>query len=355
MKKACQKKKTDTKKAIRAFAKKAGRVAAGSGLVLGGLALATGALYTEIMTSVIARRRTAGTDAIITLAMGGAPDSHDPIYDEWAEALRNTPTQTVAIRSRENYVLRGRWYPAENAKRIVILVHGWHSCWDLDFSGSAPFLHKEGCSLLLIDQRCHGESGGDLISYGIKEKDDVLLWLEWVERTHPGLPVYLCGVSMGAATVLMAAGESLSGRVRGVIADCGYSSPTPVIKGTLTHTLGKWGTPTYMAIDLNCRRRGGFSLSESSPAQALKKNTDIPCLFFHGDADPLVPWTMSLENYRACRAPKELVVVHGAGHAMSYIVEPGLYREKLCAFFEANDPPPTPKRRRFGRRKENAS
>ncbi len=351
MKKSC----TQKKKTARAFARKAGRVAAGSGLVLGGLTLAVGALYTEVMTSVIARRRTPGTDAIVSLATGDPPDNHDSIYDEWAEALRNTPTETVAIRSRENYVLRGHWYPAENAKRIIILVHGWHSRWNLDFCGSAPFLHGEGCSLLLIDQRCHGESGGDLISYGIKEKDDVLLWLEWVERSHPGLPVYLCGVSMGAATVLLAAGEPLDGRVRGVIADCGYSSPTPVIKDTLKKAIGKWGAPTYMAIDLNCRRRGGFSLAKDTPVRAMAKNTEIPCLFFHGDADKLVPWTMSLENYRACRAPKELVVVHGAAHAMSYIVEPGLYREKLLAFFEANDPPPTPPKRRFGRRKKETA
>ena len=328
------------------------------GVLIAAILLFTLAVTVYFFFHAVCRNDKYTVDAALARMRNKVPPEHFALIKKGAEGFIAAPRKDVFIISRDGLKLHGFFIeqPAPTAARgTIILVHGWHSCWDLDFSGSAPFLHKEGCSLLLIDQRCHGESGGDLISYGVKEKDDVLLWLEWVERTHPGLPVYLCGVSMGAATVLMVAGESLSGRIRGVIADCGYSSPTPVIKGTLTHTLGKWGAPTYMAIDLNCRRRGGFSLSESSPAQALKKNTDIPCLFFHGDADPLVPWTMSLENYRACRAPKELVVVHGAAHAMSYIVEPGLYREKLCAFFEANDPPPTPKRRRFGRRKENAS
>ncbi len=332
---------------------KAGRVAAGVGLALGGTALAGAALYTEVMTSVIARRRTPGTDAIIAMATGKESDAPDPTYETWAEALKQAAPEQVAIRSHDNYVLRAHWYPTAEAKRIVIMVHGWHSRWNLDFSGSSPYLHDNGCSLLLIDQRCHGESGGDLISYGIRERYDVLSWLEWVEENHPGLPIYLCGVSMGAATVLMAAGLPIAGRVCGIIADCGYSTPQEIIKITLEKAIGKMAAPTLAAVNLNCKRREDFTFRDYTPIEAMTQNTEVPCLFIHGDDDKLVPFRMSVENYYACQAPKDILIVHGAAHGLSFVVDPEAYKQKLTAFFAAYDAlaKPAPKRRLFGRRK----
>ena len=152
--------------------------AAGAGLALGGVALAAATLYTEVMTSLVARRRTPTTDTLTAIATGKPIPPLDPVIREKADALLAAPTETVAIRSKEGYVLRAHWYPATDAKRIIILAHGWHGSWNVDFSLSSPFLHDNQCSLLLIDQRCHGQSGGDLISYGINERYDVLAWLE---------------------------------------------------------------------------------------------------------------------------------------------------------------------------------
>jgi pimeloyl-ACP methyl ester carboxylesterase len=254
----------------------------------------------------------------------------------------------VAIRSREGYVLRAHWYPAKDAKRTVILAHGWHSDWYVDFSASSPFLHDHACNLLLIDQRCHGESGGDLISYGIAERYDILAWLDWLEEHHGGYPVYLCGISMGAATVLMAAGLPIAGRVKGIIADCGYSTPHEIVELTLKKNVGGLAAPTLAAVNLNCKLREGFTLKDYSPIEAMAVNTEIPCLFVHGDADTLVPWRMSLENYYACRAPKDLLIVNGAGHGLSFLVDPDRYKQKVLDFFAAYDTPvelPVKKRR----------
>lgn len=330
------------------------RIAAGVGLAVGGAALATAAVYTEIMTSVVARRRNPRTDALIAMTTGKEETPPDASITALAQALKDTPTETVAIRSRDNYVLRAHWYPVEGAKRIVMMVHGWHSKWNLDFSASSPFLHENGCSLLLIDQRCHGESGGDLISYGIHERYDVLSWLDWLEENHAGLPVYLCGVSMGAATVLMAAGPDTSGRVCGIIADCGYSTPQEIIKLTLEKNIGKMAGPTLAAVSVNCKLREKFTFKDYTPLQAMVQNKDIPCLFVHGDADDFVPWRMSLENYYACQAPKDLLVVNGAGHAMSFLVNPEAYKKKVLDFFAAYDPVPVepePRRCLFGKKK----
>ena len=332
----------------------AARIAAGIGLAIGGAALTTAAVYTELMTTVIARRRTPASDALIAIGTGAEPAPLDPEIREMTEALKNAPTELVELRSRDNYVLRAHWYPAEGAKRTVILVHGWHSRWCVDFSASSPFLHENACNLLLIDQRCHGESGGDLISYGIHERYDVLTWLDWLDANHGGLPVYLCGISMGAATVLMAAGLPIAGRVCGIIADCGYSTPNEIIKLTLEKNIGKMAGPTLAAVNLNCKLRENFTLDDYSPIEAMVQNKDIPCLFVHGDADDFVPWRMSMENFYACQAPKDMLVVNGAGHGLSFLVNPEAYKKKVLEFFEAYDPvpaEPTPKKCLFGKRK----
>ena len=319
----------------------AAHIAAGVGVIVGGAALAATAIYTEIMTSVVARRRAPLTDAIVAAATKTSDAPVDPAIREKAQALLHTPMTQIAIRSKDRYVLRARWYPVEGAKRTVILAHGWHSRWNLDFSASAPFLHDHDCNLLFIDQRCHGESGGDLISYGIKESRDILSWLKWLERHHGGLPVYLCGVSMGAATVLMATGgeigAAITGRVAGVIADCGYSSPQEIIKITLKKSIGGMASPTLAAINLNCKLRENFTFGKYSPLQAMTENKTIPCLFVHGTEDDFVPWRMSMENYYACQAPKDLLLVNGAGHGVSFLVAPDTYQQKVLDFFSVYD------------------
>ena len=333
------------------------KILAGIGLAAGGAALAATALYTEIMTSVIARRRSGFTDAIVTAAAGTTESPYAEDIREKARALQDLNLEQVAIRSRDGYVLRARWYPVEGAKRTVILVHGWRSSWNVDFSASSPFLHENGCNLLLIDQRCHGESGGDLISYGIEERYDVLAWLDWLDVNHPGFPVYLCGISMGAATVLMAAELPVAQRVTAIIADCGYSTPDEIVKLTVGKTLKGFTAPTVAAVNLNCKMRAGFTLKSASPVEALARNTEIPCFFIHGNDDDFVPVRMSIENYYACQAPKELYIVPGAGHGLSFLVNPEEYQRKTLDFFAAWDnrlppPPPPEKKKRFGRKAE---
>ncbi len=331
-------------------------IVACAGLALGGAVLTVGALYTELMTSVVARRRSPGTDAIIAMATGNPADGPEPSFEESAARILELPTETVAIRSHDDYVLRAHWYPVEGATRTVLLAHGWHSRWNYDFSGAGPFLHDSACNLLFIEQRCHGQSGGDLIAYGILERRDILSWIEWLEANHPGYPLYLCGISMGAASVLMTAELPVAGRVAGIIADCGYSTPDEIIKLTLEKAIGKLAGPTYAAVNLNCKVRGKFSFGDHSPVEAMAKNTEIPCLFIHGDDDKLVPVRMSVENFYACQAPKDILIVHGAAHGLSFVVDPEAYKAKVLAFFEAYDTPvniPKPEKKKRRRKKES--
>lgn len=331
----------------------------GIGLAAGGVALAATALYTEIMTSIISRRLTPLTTTIMAMSAGDMADAIPSDVRDMADRLKEIPMEQVSIRSHDGYVLRARWYPAEGAKRTILLAHGWRGSWNMDFSASTPYLHDKGCNLLLIDQRCHGDSGGDLIAYGILERYDILSWLDWLESTHPGFPIYLCGVSMGAATVLMTTELDVASRVTAIIADCGYSTPQEIVKLTVGKTLKGMTGPTLAAVNLNCKLRQGFTLKQASPVEAMAKNTEIPCLFVHGDADEFVPIRMSLENYYACQAPKDALFVHGAGHAQSFLADPEGYQRKLTEFFGAWDtrlpPPELPKKKKCLFAKKQAS
>ena len=312
-------------------------ITAGAGAALGGTALAAGALYTEVMTSVIARRKTRATRALMNAVSKQPEPTLDPALKELSDGLRRIPMEQVEIRSYDRYVLRGRWYPAENPRRTVILAHGWHSHWYVDFSASAPFLHENGCNLLLIDQRCHGDSGGDLIGYGVCERQDILAWLDWVEANHKGIPVYLCGLSMGAATVLMTAALPIGGRVAGIIADSAYAKPNEIIQRTLKKNIGPLAAPTLAAVNLNCKRRGNFTYADATPVKAMKKNKLVPCLFIHGDGDTFVPCEMSREIQRANPEGVTLRTFPDAAHALSYLVDPDGYEAEVRRFLQGLD------------------
>lgn len=305
-------------------------------VALSGALVAGAALYTETMTTVVARRRSKIMTKLKSMRKKGQNPTAAAIRTS-EQTMHTLATEPVSITARDGTALVGHWYHAEAPTRLIIMAHGWHSSWSINFGTSAPFYHDAGCELLFVEQRCHGESGGTLISYGIKERYDMLDWLDYVLTQRKDLPIYLCGLSMGASTVLMAAGEAIADKVTGVIADCGYTSPQEIVTLTLAKRLGGAAGPTVKAVNMNCRLRGGFELDDYSTIDAMKKNTEIPILFIHGDADDFVPCRMTLENYLACNAPKELYIVHGATHATSYLKETDIYQSRVLSFFATWD------------------
>ena len=135
-----------------------------------------------------------------------------------AKKLASSETETVLLENREGLTLVGHLRECEKAKRLVIAFHGWRSAWYRDFGLLADFLSREQCSVLYVEQRAQNESEGDYIGFGLTERYDCVDWANWAAERFPGLPVYLMGVSLGGATVLMAAGDILPAAVHGVIA-----------------------------------------------------------------------------------------------------------------------------------------
>lgn len=256
---------------------------------------------------------------------------------EAGEILACRPKTEIVIRSRDGLHLVGHWMPVPQPKRILICMHGWRSSWYNDFGMIADFFRENGCSVLFAEQRGQGNSGGDHMGFGLMERYDCLNWIDWVNKQTDGrYPVYLCGISMGASTVMMAGGLELPKNVRGIIADCGYTAPAAIWKHVAEQHLHLdyricGGTACRMA-----KKRAKLDVNAVSCPDALR-NCRVPVLFAHGTEDRFVPVEMTYENYQACAAPKRLFIVPGAQHGMSYPTDPAGYQAMIKSFWTAFD------------------
>jgi fermentation-respiration switch protein FrsA (DUF1100 family) len=137
---------------------------------------------------------------------------------------------------------------------------------------------------------------------------------------------------MGAATVLMASALPLPENVMGIIADCPYSSPKAVIQ-KVCRDMHFPVRLTYPFLRLGARLFGGFSLSDEGAVDAVKESR-VPILVIHGEDDRFVPCEMSREIAKAAPEKVRLETFPGAGHALSYMLDPVRYRRVTAEFLQ---------------------
>ena len=255
-----------------------------------------------------------------------------PAANRW---LREKGAEDVSVTSLDGLTLRGKWLPAEKPMATIILFHGYHSHHLQDFAGIYEYYHSIGLNLLLVRQRAHGESGGKYVTFGVKERLDALRWIEFHNRAHGMDNVFLGGMSMGASTVLFAAGEELPPNVRGITADCGFSSPAEILSHIIRRDFHLPPKLVLPLMEVWARILGDFSFYECDSRETLSRSK-TPILFIHGKADDFVPSCMSEFGFAACASEKELLLVDDAGHGRSYLYEPERLRNALTDFFKRN-------------------
>jgi len=249
------------------------------------------------------------------------------------DQVLEVPYETVEVVSYDGLRLRGRYYHLTDGAPLILFFHGYRCSSLRDGNGIFLYTRKLGYNVLLIDQRAHGNSEGKTITFGIKERFDCKKWVEYVvERFGIKQKVYLCGLSMGAATVLMASDVGLPENVIGILADCPYSSPKEILC-TVMRNLGFPAKPTYYLAKLSAKLIGRFDVEETSALEAVR-NSQIPTLIIHGDADDFVPCSMSMDCQLAGEDHIELLLIKGAGHGMSHCVDTPSYEKILLRFLE---------------------
>ena len=256
-----------------------------------------------------------------------------PKYEEVKRMIHTLPYEEVTITSFDGLKLYARYYPNPDAKRAILCAHGYRSTAIGDFYASFEHLYKEA-SLLLIDERSCGKSEGSYSSFGALEKKDVQLWAEWLDkRVRHKLPLYLYGISMGAATVLLASVLKLPENVKGVLADCGYTSGNDILHDVFKDSYKVKPRLMTKVLDLYAGRLGHFHLKDCDVRRALL-NAKLPVRFMHGLDDDFVFPRNTQRNYDACSVEdKDILWVEGAGHACAAVCGGERYLAYMDAFF----------------------
>ncbi len=262
-------------------------------------------------------------------------DVYKPLHEgmiEWMKETRALPHEDVEIISRDGLTLRGKYYEYKKGAPVEIMFHGYRGHAERDLCGGAQRAFALGRNAMLVNQRAAGPSDGSTITFGIKERLDCVDWAKYAaKRFGEDTPLFLTGISMGAATVVMAAAEAdLPKSVSFILADCGFTSAREIIGKILTE-MNLSPRIVYPFIKLGARIFGGFRLDETSAIEAVKK-ARVPIIFIHGEADDFVPFSMSERLYDACSTEKEFVAIEGAAHGVSYPTDKERYVEALRDF-----------------------
>lgn len=248
----------------------------------------------------------------------------------WIKEARAMPHTDVSIVSEDGLTLRGKYYECAPGAPMELMIHGYRGNAERDMCGGVQRSFALGRNALVVDQRASGRSDGHIITFGVKECEDCLLWVRYItEHFGKDQKIILTGISMGASTVLMAGAKDLPENVVGILADCGFTSAKEIIMKVI-HQF-KLPRILYPLIKLGASVFGRFRLEDSSAIEAVKK-CRTPVIFFHGETDDYVPCDMSRQNYEACASKKRLCTIPGAGHGLSYPVEPETYLQALREF-----------------------
>ncbi len=250
---------------------------------------------------------------------------------EWLTAQ---PLEHITITSYDGLTLHADYLPAaEPSKKLVICNHGYTGCGIKDCSSISVFFHRLGYDCLIVDHRAHGKSEGDYVGFGILDRFDCSSWVQYIDKRFEGSKdIVLYGVSMGATTVLMAAGlPDISKSVKAVIADCAFTSPYDVFAHILKRDYHLPPFPVMNINDMICRKKAGYGFKDYSTLEAVR-SAAVPILFIHGKEDTFVPTWMSEKNYECCASEKDIMLTENAAHGAAYYEDTEAYEKKIAEF-----------------------
>ena len=276
-------------------------------------------------------RGNAKTDRTIEMA-GTDWNQHMPFIQARKEAMLSEKHSDEWLMSADGLRLHATWFPQGECKKIVICFHGYTSQGMKDYLGLSGYYLKNGYSMLLVDERAHGESEGKYIGFGCLDRIDALKWINWVLRKcGEDVEILLHGTSMGGATVLMMSSLELPEQVKGIVSDCAFTSPKEVFSHVLKSMYHLPAFPVMNISNFLNKRFAGYGLDECNAAREVKK-AKVPILFIHGSGDTFVPYSMCETMYENCASSKKKLIIEGAAHAECYYKDTDAYENALTEF-----------------------
>lgn len=283
----------------------------------------------------------------------------DPINearDRWIKNQSEDLFDELSVFSRDGLRLFGYYWPRERElgkstkiyssksekgpERTVVLVHGL-----MDSASGMGYLaeeyHKLQWNVFVFDQRAHGKSEGNHRTMGVRESEDLALWVDLLVERNGFHNIYIHGISMGGASALLyaASKKRLSSFVRGLISDSSYSD----YRGSLFRILESMVKNRFVARSItfgtNCMSilHTGVGFGKMNPEKKIH-TIPVPLLLFHGQKDVLIPIVDARNLFsRSVKPADEMVVVPEAPHIGPYFYASDLYMQKIIDFARRND------------------
>lgn len=284
-------------------------------------------IYTFMFLGVFYRRKT---------IMLEKDDLKNTQYYPFAKELRNDillareiPCEKVKLKAKDGVTLFARYYSSSSDKAIIF-VHGYQSNAFNNFATAMVDFLNNGYHVLLIDQRAHGNSGGRFTTLGCREKDDLRLWIEYVDRKPEINHIVIYGVSMGATTVGYACEKITSSKVKGLIMEAGFTCFYDELVSSLSNVFMKKAALNYVYLMSKSLLKVDIKQSIEHPL----RNNRIPALFLHGDTDNEVSMEFTKKSFSACAAKKQFITVKGAGHTLCYLAGGEPLRNSINEFID---------------------
>ncbi|QDX91479.1 alpha/beta hydrolase [Brevibacillus laterosporus] len=249
---------------------------------------------------------------------------------EWYKSQEKGSLEQISF---DGLKLKATYIPSKQpSDKAVILAHGYRGKGE-DMKSYAKFYHDLGFQVLMPDARGHGQSEGDYVGYGWHDRKDYVGWITMLTKQANAKQIFLHGISMGGATVLMTSGEDLPSEVKGIIEDSGFTSVTEELSYQLKNLYHLPTFPLMQTTGWTTKLRAGYSFEEASAIEQVKKNTR-PLFIIHGDQDKLVPTEMAYRIFDAAQGEKQLWIVPGAGHTKSFTIAKVEYQDRVKNFIE---------------------
>lgn len=244
---------------------------------------------------------------------------HYPEAAVWTDSMRNCGClRDTFIINADGLRLHALYASCEDARGTAVLSHGYTDCALRIMMLGQMYSDSLHFNILAPDHVWHGQSDGEAIQMGWKDRLNLEQWIKIADSLWQGKPIYLHGISMGGATVMMCAGDTLPPSVHGIIEDCGYTSVWDEFSMQMKEEFGLPPHPLLDIASLLCRCRYGWDFKEASALKQVERST-LPMLFIHGDNDTYVPTWMVYALYRAKQnGKKRLWIAHGSEHARAF-------------------------------------
>jgi dipeptidyl aminopeptidase/acylaminoacyl peptidase len=254
---------------------------------------------------------------------------HGPALARILEQHPSVTVREVSVEAADGEVLRASWLaPPQPNGAAVIVLHGIADT-RRGATGHAGYLLAAGYRVLLPDLRAHGESGGDFVTYGLREREDLKRWADWARSQHAGATsdrVFAIGTSLGAAIALQAIPEA---GFAAVVAESPFAC-FPEIAAYRAFGL----RPLASAAMLYASLRYGLPLHDACPLRSLAEDrTDTRVLLIHGVDDVNIPVEHSRRLAAVDPARVTLWEVPGAGHVQVLGRTYPAYSQRVIAFF----------------------